>query len=80
MPKRTTVVLYDNVYEMLVQESIRRYGTARGFSRVLNDFLREKLDSMKELIQLIYSEKLARVSQVEVEETRKELSVGFVSR
>jgi predicted CopG family antitoxin len=41
MPKRTTVILDDDIYEKLVRESIRRYGTTRALSRVLNELLRE---------------------------------------
>ncbi len=74
MPKRTTVILEDDIYERLVKESIRRYGTARALSKVLNELLRESLSGESELIQLIYSEKLAEVSQEEFEEFRRELS------
>lgn len=80
MPRRTTVVLDDDVYEMLVQESIRRYGTARALSKVLNELLREKLGAVEELLQLIYSEKLVHVDQDEVEELRRELSKRFEER
>ncbi len=74
MPKRTTVILEDDIYERLVKESIRRYGTTRALSKVLNELLRESLSGESELIQLIYSEKLAEVSQEEFEEFRRELS------
>ncbi len=74
MPKRTTVILEDDIYERLVKESIRRYGTARALSKVLNELLRESLSGESELIQMIYSEKLAEVSQEEFEEFRRELS------
>ncbi len=80
MPRRTTVVLDDDVYEMLVRESIRRYGTARALSRVLNELLRERADSVKELVQLVYSEKLVWVDQAEVEKLRRELSKRFEER
>jgi len=80
MPKRTTVVLDDDVYEMLVRESIRRYGTARSLSKVLNELLRREANSMRELVQLIYSEKLVWVDQAEIEKLRKELSKRLVER
>lgn len=80
MPKRTTVILEDDIYERLVKESIRRYGTARALSKVLNELLRESLSGESELIQLIYSEKLAEVSQEEFEEFRRELSRGLEGR
>ncbi len=80
MPRRTTVILDDDVYEMLVQESVRRYGTARALSRVLNELLRERLSAVGELLQLIYSEKLVQVDQSEVEELRKELGKRFEER
>jgi len=80
MPKRTTVILDDDVYEMLVRESIRRYGTTRALSKVLNELLRERANPMKELMQLIYSEKLVWINQAEVEKLRKELSKRFEER
>ena len=80
MPKRTTVLLDDDVYEMLVRESIRRYGTARALSKVLNELLRGEVNSMRELVQLIYSEKLVWVDQAEIEKLRKELSKRLEER
>lgn len=80
MPKRTTVILDDDVYEMLVRESIKRYGTTRALSKVLNELLRERANPMKELMQLIYSEKLVWINQAEVEKLRKELSKRFEER
>ena len=74
MVKRTTVLLDDDVYERLVEESVRRYGTVRALSRVLNELLRESLSGRRELLRLIYSEKVARVSLEEFEEFRRELS------
>ena len=80
MPKRTTVVLDDDIYEMLVRESIRRYGTTRALSKVLNELLRERANSMRELMQLIYSEKLVWIDQTEIEKLRRELSKRFEER
>ena len=78
MPKRTTIILEDDIYEMLVRESIRRYGTVRAISRVINDVLKERL--RKELSELIFSEKLVEVTEEEFEEFRKELSKEFEVR
>ena len=74
MPRRTTIILEDDIYERLVQESLRRYGTVRALSKVVNELLREALSRESELIRLIYSEKLASVSLRELEEFRRELS------
>ena len=80
MPKRTTVLLEDDVYEKLVKESIRRYGTTRALSKVLNELLRESLSAKHELLQLLYSEKLVDVSQEEFEKFRRMLSRRFEER
>ena len=80
MPKRTTVVLDDDIYEMLVRESIRRYGTTKALSKVLNELLRGRANSMRELVQLIYSEKLTWIDQAEVEKLRRELGKRFEER
>jgi len=72
MPRRTTVILEDEVYEKLVQESIRRYGTARAISKTISELLKERFRS--DLIRLIYSEKIARISQEEFEKFRAQLS------
>ncbi|RLG88669.1 MAG: hypothetical protein DRO16_04900 [Thermoprotei archaeon] len=80
MPKRTTVILDDDIYENLVRESIRRYGTTRAISKVLNEILRDSLSGRRELIRLIYSEKIAEVSIEELNEFRRELSKRLVER
>ncbi|MGC9010167.1 MAG: hypothetical protein ACP5I7_06100 [Sulfolobales archaeon] len=80
MPKRTTVILDDDIYERLVQESIKRYGNVRSLSRVINDLLRKSLSSEDELIKLIYSEKLVEIDLKEFEEFRRELSKRFEER
>ncbi len=74
MPRRTTVILDDDVYEMLVRESVRRYGTPRAISKVLNELLREGLQGTGELVQLVYAEKLTWISQESVEQLRREIS------
>ena len=80
MPKRTTVILDDDIYEKLVKESIRRYGTVRAISRVLNELLRDSPSGKQELIKLIYSEKIAEISVEELNELRRKLSKRFITR
>ena len=74
MPRRTTVILDDDVYEMLVRESVRRYGTPKALSRVLNELLKEGLKATGELLQLVYSEKLVWVGQESIQQLRREIS------
>jgi len=62
---------------MLVKESIERYGTAKAISRVINELLREKLSGREDIIQLLYSKKIAKVSWEEFEEFRRKLSKRF---
>jgi hypothetical protein len=74
MPKRTSVLLEESVYEKLVAESLRRYGTVKAISKVLNELLKDALKGKKEIIRLIYSEKVARTTAKEFEEFRRKLS------
>ena len=74
MVKRTTILLDDDVYRALVDESIRRYGSTKALSKVLNEELRKSLRAREKLLKLIYSEKLADVSEEEFEKFRRELS------
>jgi predicted CopG family antitoxin len=78
MPRRTTIILEEDVYEMLVRESIKRYGTARALSKVLNEILRGK--RYEELLHLLSSEKTLEISQEEFENFRKKLSRRFEER
>lgn len=80
MPKRTTIILDDDIYEKLVKESIRRYGTTRALSKVLNELLRDSFSGRKELVKLIYSEKIAEASIEELNEFRRKLSKRFIER
>ena len=80
MPRRTTVVLEDDVYEKLVRESMRKYRTPRAISKVINDILRKVLSRTDEVIELLYSERYARVTLKEVEELRRELSEELEER
>ena len=57
-----------------MEESLKRYGTPRAISRVLNELLREHLSGRAELLRLIYSEKLARTTAREFLEFRRGLS------
>ena len=74
MSRRTSVILDDDIYEKLVEESLKRYGTPRAISKVLNELLREHLSGRAELLRLIYSEKLARATAREFQEFRRGLS------
>jgi hypothetical protein len=76
MPKRTTLVLDDKVYEKLVRESINRYGTARNLSKVVNDLVDEKSRRV-DVRELVFSEKIARTSAREFEAFRRKLSARF---
>jgi hypothetical protein len=67
----------DDVYERLVKESIRRYGSTRAISRVLNDELRQSTRGEQEILALIASRKIVKTSAREFEEYRRELSKRF---
>jgi hypothetical protein len=68
------LVLDDKVYERLVKESLKRYGTARSLSKVVNDIIEEKTEKKEGIIDLIYSEKIAETSAREFERFRRRLS------
>lgn len=80
MPKRTTIILDDDIYKKLTRESIRRYGSVKAISKVLNDLLRESFSSRDELVKLIYSRKLVTITAEEFEKFRHELSKRFENR
>ena len=80
MVKRTTILLDDDVYEGVVRESIRRYGTAKAISKIVNELLRRALGARHELLELIYSEKVHELSQEELGDFRRELSGRFEDR
>jgi hypothetical protein len=80
MPIRTTIILDDYIYEKLVEESIRRYGSVRAILRVVNELLRKSLVPEDELIKLIYSEKLAEIDIRDFEEFCSKLSRRFEDR
>jgi hypothetical protein len=80
MPKRTTLVLSDRTYEKLVSESMKKYGSARNLSKVVNDLVEEKAESKSDIMELIYSEKLARTSTRDFEQFRRKLSNSLEQR
>jgi predicted CopG family antitoxin len=80
MPKRTTLILDDDVYRKLVEESVKRYGTVRALSKVVNELLRERFPSREDLIKLIHSDKITWISTEDFERFRRELSERFESR
>jgi hypothetical protein len=80
MPIRTTIILDDYIYEKLVEESIRRYGSVRAILRVVNELLRKSLVPEDELIKLIYSEKLAEIDIRDFEEFCSKQSRRFEDR
>ena len=74
MPKRTSVMLDEEIYEALVREGLKRYGTSKALSKVLNELLKEALKGEKDLLQLIYSEKVVKTTVKEFEDFRREIS------
>jgi len=80
MPKRTTIVFDDDVYKKLVDESIRRYGTAKALSKVVNEIVRKGLSAERELLQLLYSERAFKVAEEDFEKFRRGLSKTFERR
>lgn len=74
------IILDDDIYEKLVEESIRRYGSVRAILRVVNELLRKSLVPGDELIKLIYSEKLAEIDIRDFEEFCSKLSRRFEDR
>lgn len=74
MPKRTTIMLDEDVYRRLVEESLKRHGTIRALSEVVNELLRQALRGEADVLRLIFSEKVAKTSAKEFEEFRRELS------
>ncbi len=80
MPRRITVTLDDDVYGRLVEESVKRYGTVRAFSKVVNELLRERFSSREDLIRLIYSDRITWISAEDFVRFRRGLSERFESR
>ncbi len=42
---RTTVILDDEVYEKLVNQAVKRYGTSKSLSKLLNAIVRRSLQN-----------------------------------
>lgn len=74
MPRRTTIVLDEDVYRALVEESMKRYGTPRSVSKVVNEELRGAVRGRRRISVLLRSKRIARVSSKEFEEFRSQLS------
>ncbi len=82
MPRRTTLVLDDSTYLRLVEESLRRYGTPRAISRVIDTMVEESArtsssEREQSILKLLYSKKIAKTSSKEFEKDRRELSQRF---
>ena len=82
MPRRTTVVLNDSTYTRLVEESLRRYGTPRAISRVIDTMVEESATASsrereESILRLLYSKKVAKTTPKEFERDRRELSRKF---
>ena len=74
MSRRTTILLDDDIYEKLVNESLRRYKTTKAMSKVANELLKRGLKGETKILDLIFSEKLAKTTTREFEIFRRELS------
>lgn len=79
MSRRTTILLDDDIYEKLVTESLRRYKTTKAISKVANELLKRALKGEAKVLDLIFSEKLAKTSAKEFDSFRRELSKRFES-
>jgi len=66
MPKRTAVVIQNDTYARLVEESIRKFGSARAISRVIDDMVKEnsntKKEAKKDILRLLHSKKAAKIT------------------
>ncbi|MBS7655459.1 hypothetical protein KEJ50_03055 [Candidatus Bathyarchaeota archaeon] len=79
MFKRTTILLEQDIYKKLIEESLRKYGTTKAISRVLNELLKNAFKGEAEVLNLLLSEKVARTTVKEFEEFRRGLSKGLES-
>jgi predicted CopG family antitoxin len=79
MSKRTTILLDDDIYEKLVRESLRRYKTTKAMSKVANELLKRALKGEANILDLVFSEKVAKTSAREFEAFRRETSKRFES-
>ena len=69
-------MLSDDVYNILVKESLSRYGTTRALSKVLNELVREaiKLKGILEIKELLRKEKKIKITAEKFYKFRKMLS------
>lgn len=79
MSRRTTILLDDDIYQRLVNESMRRYRTTKAMSKVANELLKRALKGEAKVLDLVFSDKLAKTSAKEFETFRRELSKRFES-
>jgi predicted CopG family antitoxin len=79
MFKRTTILLEEEVYRRLVEESLKRHGTTKAVSKVVNELLKKALKGKEEILNLLLSKKVAKTSVKEFECFRRELSKRFES-
>ena len=66
MPRVISVALDDEVYEVLIQETIRKYGNAKNVSRLVNDILKKEFRDKLEEYRQLYG--FGRRSKLRVEE------------
>lgn len=74
MSKRTTILLDEDLYRRLAEESLKRYKTTKAISKVINELLKTALKGEANILNLIFSEKVAKTSAKEFEEFRRDLS------
>ncbi len=74
MSRRATILLDDDIYEKLVSESLRRYKTTKAMSKVANELLKRALEGEAKVLDLLFSEKLAKTTAREFEAFRRELA------
>jgi hypothetical protein len=74
MVRRTTILLDDEIYEYLVSESIKKYGSSKRISQLVNELLRRTMFDREKVVQLLMKEKVARTTAKEFESFRRDLS------
>ena len=79
MSRRTTILLDDDIYERLVNESMRRYRTTKAMSKVANELLKRALKGEAKVLDLVFSEKLVKTNTKEFESFRRDFSKRFES-
>jgi predicted CopG family antitoxin len=74
MAKRTTITLDEDLYQKLVEASVKKYGTTKAMSKIANELLKGALKGEAKIIDLLHSRKIAKTSVREFEEFRRQLS------